>query len=76
MKKIKLQERRKGNPTTLLNEEEEQQFVDFWQQIYTDDRPPTLHQTTETSSEPPSIEEIRTTIQGLAKDKAPGPDDI
>ena len=37
---------------------------------------PTLQQITEPSSESPTIEEIRTIIQGSAKDKAPGPDDI
>ena len=76
IKKIKLSQRRRNNPTTTLNEEDTANFETFWQNIYSSPRPPELRQSGHTPSAAPTIKQITKVIGNMANDKAPGPDAI
>ena len=76
IKKIKLQQRRRNNPTTTLNEEDKARFETFWQNMYSNQRPPELRQSNLPSTAAPTEKEVRKAIISLANDKAPGPDNI
>ena len=76
IKKIKLSQRRRNNPTTRLNEEDKTRFETFWQDIYSNRRPPELRQSHQPPTTAPTMKEVSRAVRGMANDKAPGPDAI
>jgi len=58
MKKIRLQQRRKESPTVKLRPDEVESFQDFWQNMYSEERPPELRKTEEPPSKPPTAKEV------------------
>ena len=76
IKKIKLSQRKRNSPATMLNEEDKIRFETFWQEMYSTQRPPELGQSNHPNTEAPDETEVRKTILNMANDKAPGPDSI
>ena len=50
--------------------------MSFWSNTYAEERQPNLEPSTHPASKPPSKQMIKAIIRELAKDKAPGPDNI
>ena len=68
--------KKKENPTTKLLQEEADNFMSFWSNTYAEERPPQLEKSVHPASKPPSKKMIKGIIRELAKDKAPGPDNL